>query len=510
MLSLFLVLAASFVLSLSLMPLARILARWWGLVDQPDGRRKIHDCAVPLAGGPVLLVAACLAVVATLLFPFPFAGVGSADDFSLLGLLCGSLTIAAVGVIDDRYGLRGRHKLLGQALAAGIVIAFGVLVRDVQLFGWHLELGPLAVPFTLFLLLGAINSLNLIDGMDGLLGSVGLILSLALAVMAALAGHWGAAAVAVALAGALLGFLPFNLPPASVFLGDSGSMLVGLVLGTLAIQSSLKAPATIALATPVALLILPIFDTTAAILRRKLTGRSLFATDRGHLHHCLLRRGLSPWSALLLICFFSLLIGAGVLASRAFNNDWIALVTALTVISILVTTRLFGHAELMLVKERLRSFGVWYFHGEAGARQIAVRLQGSAEWQELWDRLLEHAEIGQLLHLRLDVNAPALHEGFHARWDCGQEEAEPLNRWRMEMPLTAHGVVLGRLDLAGQQNEEPVWRQVAAVTRIVDEFDPTPAPGPGVNGLSTAPEMSPVPPLRLSSELPVHPQELVT
>src|SRR5439155_8367461 len=141
------------------------------------------------------------------------------------------------------------------------------------------------------LLLGAINSLNLIDGMDGLLGSVGLILSLALAVMAALAGHWGAAAVAVALAGALLGFLPFNLPPASVFLGDSGSMLVGLVLGTLAIQSSLKAPATIALATPVALLILPIFDTTVAILLRTMTGRSLYTTDRGHLLHRLLRFG---------------------------------------------------------------------------------------------------------------------------------------------------------------------------------------------------------------------------
>jgi UDP-GlcNAc:undecaprenyl-phosphate/decaprenyl-phosphate GlcNAc-1-phosphate transferase len=503
--ALFLVLAVSFVLSLALLPLAKILARWCGLVDRPDGRRKIHGGAIPLAGGPVILVATSLAVVAALLFPFPFGNVAGSDDFSLLGLLCGSLAIATLGVLDDRYALRGRHKLFGQIFAAGIVIASGVLVREVQLFGFHLELGPLAVPFTLFLLLGAINSLNLIDGMDGLLGSVGLILSLALAAMAALAGHGCAAVVAVALAGALLGFLPFNLPPASVFLGDSGSMVVGLVLGTLAIQSSLKTPATIALATPVALLTLPIFDTTAAILRRKLTGRSLFATDRGHLHHCLLRKGLSTWGALLLICFFSLVVGSGVLASRAFNNDWIALLTALTVISILVTTRLFGHAELMLVKERLLSLGLWYFQGEAGPRQIAVRLQGSAEWKELWVRLIEHAETRQLLHLRLDVNAPALHEGFHARWDRGLEEAEPLNRWRMEMPLTANGVVLGRLDLAGEQGEEPAWRQVAAVTRIMDEFDPIPPPGPHASSLRAVAEIPSAHPLHLSSELTVQP-----
>jgi UDP-GlcNAc:undecaprenyl-phosphate GlcNAc-1-phosphate transferase len=185
--------------------------------------------------------------------------------------------------------------------------------------------------------------------------------------------------------------------------------------------------------------------------------------------------------------------------------DWIALLTALTVIGILVTTRLFGHAELVLVKERLLSFGMWYFHREAGPRQIAVRLQGSAEWNELWDRLIDHAETWQLLHLRLDVNAPALHEGFHARWDCREQEAEPLNRWRMEMPLTANGMVLGRLDLAGLQSEEPVWRQVAAVTRIMDEFDPT-SPPPAAPGYpDPEPARRLTPPLRLPSELPVHP-----
>src|SRR5262249_41039564 len=152
-----------------------------------------------------------------------------------------------------------------------------------------------------------------------------------------------------------LGFLRYNLPPATVFLGDSGSMLIGLILGTLAIESSLKAPATVALTAPVALLVLPIFDTTVAILRRTLTGRSLYATDRGHLHPCLWRSGLSTGGVFFLVAFFCLRVAPGALASRAFHNDWTALLPALTVISFLPLPRLFGHAELVLVKERILS-----------------------------------------------------------------------------------------------------------------------------------------------------------
>jgi UDP-GlcNAc:undecaprenyl-phosphate GlcNAc-1-phosphate transferase len=199
-----------------------------------------------------------------------------------------------------------------------------------------------------------------------------------------------------------------------------------------------------------------------------------------------------------------LLAGTGVLASRAFDNDWIALLTALTVISILITTRLFGHAELLLVKERLCSLGVLYFGGsENGSRQIAVHLQGSAQWELLWARLAQLAETRRLVHLRLDVNAPALHEGYHARWDRCSQEAEPLNQWRVEIPLSANGVVLGRLDLAGEQNDEPVWRQLAAVTRIMDEFDPTPTPLPASRYQEAEPVLVPAPPLCRAPELPL-------
>ena len=453
-------------LSLVVTPWARRWALRLGLVDAPDGRRKVHVGSIPVAGGLALLAVTSLALSGALVLPHALQEQFQTQSRFLAGLFLSGLTICLVGVVDDICGLRARHKLLGQVVAVGILMGFGVLIHSVQLFGWNFELGLFSIPFTAFLLLGAINSLNLIDGMDGLLSSVGVILSLALAAMAALAGQWTAAAIAMALGGALLGFLRYNFPPASIFLGDSGSMLVGLVLGTLAIQGSLKAPATIAVAMPLALLTLPIFDTTAAILRRKLTGRSIYATDRGHLHHCLLRHGLSTRRVLLVVAVLSGITCGGVLASQAFNHEWIALLTAFAVIALLIVTRLFGYAEAVLVKERFLSL----FLPMNRVRQMEVRLQGSAAWQELWLALTRQAGELNLHQVLLDVNAPALHEGYHARWNRSPAPADDPALWRVEIPLTSKGLAVGRLEMAGHPDTQPVWVKIAAVTQLVEEF----------------------------------------
>ena len=471
MLGLLLIFSVSLASCLGLVPVVRFLASRVGLVDSPDGRRKVHGRPVPLGGGLAVLASAAVAAAAGLALPGPVRDMMALKWPTLLGLGLAALLICAVGVADDYRGLRGRYKLLGQAAAVAVVIGSGVVVRDVHLFGWQIDLGLLSLPFTAFLLLGAINSLNLLDGMDGLLGGVGAVICLALAAMAVLAGHWAVAGLALALAGALLGFLRYNLPPASIFLGDCGSMLVGLVVGTLAIEGSLKAPATIALSTPVVLLTLPILDTTAAIIRRKLTGRSIYTTDRGHLHHCLLRRGFSTWRVLLLVFAFCVLTGAGALASEAFSNEWIAVVTAAAVIGILIVTRLFGYAEVMLVKERLRSLGGSLFVKGApgGVRQIEVRLQGSADWKELWQAVTARAAALELRQVRLDVNAPSLHEGYHARWDRGHDDVEAPHLWRAEIPLTARGLPVGRLEIVGGPDGAPVWTKIAAMTKAVED-----------------------------------------
>jgi len=467
------IMGGSTLLSLLLIPGAQRLGARWGLVDRPDGRRKMHARPVPRTGGLVVLAASTLAVFAALLLPNPLEDYLAEQAPALLGLLLAALVIAAVGVADDFGCLRGRHKLLGQVLAVLIVIQFGLVVRQVRLFTWVVDLGPLAIPFTCVWMLGAINSLNLIDGMDGLLGMVGLILCGALAIMAALGNYWAEACVAVALAGALIGFLRYNLPPASIFLGDAGSMLIGLVIGALAIKASLKGPATAAMAAPTALLTIPFLDTAAAIVRRKLTGRSIYTTDRGHLHHCLLGRGFSNRYVLVLVGLFCLCTVTGTLISVALGTELIALLTATAVISMLIVTQLFGHTEFVLICKRVRGLARSLLHGPRTGepRQTEMRLQGSLDWAELWNSLLGRCPWLGIKMLRLNVNAPALQEGYHASWECRHDEGEENRLWRAEIPLRVGGHILGRLEVVGQCDDEPAWKKIAAVMELVEDFE---------------------------------------
>jgi UDP-GlcNAc:undecaprenyl-phosphate/decaprenyl-phosphate GlcNAc-1-phosphate transferase len=470
--SLPLLFAAGLLLSLIFTGFAQGIGRRIGLVDQPDGRRKIHARVVPLVGGIAVFASTVIVLVVAFVAPGPFSEPAEADVRELLGLLIGSAVICAVGVIDDYRHLRGRYKLLGQAVAVAIVMASGIHVKIVTLFGWDLDLGWLAIPFTVFWLLGAINSLNLLDGMDGLLGTVGTIVCLAFAVMAAMYDHFVGACVATALAGALVGFLRYNYPPASVFLGDAGSMLVGLVIGVLAIRCCLKGPATVALAAPAALLILPILDTAAAVVRRKLTGRSIFTTDRGHLHHCLLRGGLSRPRILLLVSGLCSLTVLGALGSIAYRSEGLAVLSAAAVAFILMITGLFGCAEVVLLAKSLRDYAGSVIGTPRTGREIEVRLQGSAQWGDFWKRLTGSADRLKLRSISMDVNSPAHHEGYHARW-CrpSVKFGEEPNCWSAVILLTAWGQTIGQVAVTGHPDVEPVWQKLAELTAITDGIE---------------------------------------
>lgn len=489
--SLLLVVGWSFGVGVLLTPLARWLALRCGLTDGPDGRRKLQQRPVPLAGGLVIFLATTATLAGAFFIPGPLHDRLLEQAPGLIGLLLAGIVICGVGLADDFHSLRGRHKLFGQLAAIGIVMSSGVVVRTVQIFGYGLDLGPLALPVTALWLLGAINALNLIDGMDGLLGCVGAILCLGMAAMSVISGQAATALVACALLGALLAFLCYNRPPASVFMGDCGSMLVGLVVGVLGIQSSLKAPATVALMAPVALLTVPFFDTFAAIVRRKLTGRSIYSTDRGHIHHCLQRSGMSNQTVLVVISALSALTVGGVLASLAFNNELLALMAGLLVINILVIGRLFGYAEIQLVKERL--FGLWVSlrqpNGRSQPHQLEVRLQGSTDWSDLWASLTARAAALDLRSICLDVNAPARHEGYHARWGRFESEVETPASWRAEFPLVVAGQSIGRLEVVGDRAASPVadimWSVLKlaedveqSLTSLVADVETVPAPDP--------------------------------
>lgn len=467
-----LILGSSFLLCLLCIPVIRVLGLRFGLVDKPDGHRKIHGRAVPVIGGLAIFVSFAVVLGAALSLEHSWRAYLDTKASGLIGLCLAGVIICAVGVADDYGCLRGRHKLLGQLLATLVVIQYGTIVRTIHFFDSSVELGLLAMPFTILWLLAAINSLNLLDGMDGLLGSVGLIIVLAIAAMAFFQERWEVAVVAMALAGGLMAFLLFNLPPASIFLGDAGSMLIGLVIGTLAIRGSLKSPAAVALATPTALLTIPFFDTVAAIIRRKLTGRSIYTTDRGHLHHCLLRRGLSSRGVLLWVSCFCLMTVAGALASLAFKQEIIALLAAVAVVSIMIVTQMFGYVEFVLVRKRLTSLALSFLRGRKNEPHLTeVRLQGSMDWAELWCDLLTRTR-GLNLHLvRLNINAPSLHEGYHARWESPHADLEDGRLWHAQVPLTAQGQSIGRLDIAGQRDDEPVWKKVERIMDWAVDFE---------------------------------------
>ncbi len=335
--------------ALVLTPLARTLACRWGVVDRPDGRRKLHAHPVPLWGG----VAVYLSLLVGL--GVAWAALDTSPEFPRLALalvLSGGF-VCLLGCVDDTHNLSARFKLLLQLAAVMPVLLAGYVVQRIVVFGVPVELGYLGVPLTALWLIGCINALNLLDGMDGMATTVGLSTALMMVVISLSLGHEHVAWCAVVLAGALAGFLVYNLPPASIYLGDSGSMVIGLACGMLAIQGAMKTTTTLSLTAPALVLAVPMLDTALAVLRRRLTGQSIAAPDRGHLHHRLLERGLSTWQALCVVGALCLTTGALAAAATWFRSDALAWILLLTLFILLVRLRIFGHYETALVKSKV-------------------------------------------------------------------------------------------------------------------------------------------------------------
>ena len=461
--------------SMMITPIVRRLALRLDLVDAPDGHRKLHHDIVPLGGGVAVFLGLAVTLALVLTVPQAWQRTMQADLADLMMLMAAAGVIVAVGLVDDRYGLRGRHKLAGQVAAALMLITQGLVIHKVAFFGTVVDLGLLSVPFTLFWLVGAINALNLIDGIDGLATTVGVILSATIGALALWHDHQATAFVALALSGSLLGFLTYNFPPAKMFLGDAGSMLIGLVVGALAIKSSLKGPATVALAAPLAVLTIPILDSTAALLRRKLTGRSIYVTDRAHLHHRLLDLFGNGRTALAWIALFCACTSVGALLSTFVGNDLLAVITAASVVAILVATRVFGHVELLLLGSRIKSVGLSMVKLRSKpsnqTRQEAIRLQGTRPWDMLWNTLTEFAEKLQLAGIRLDVNLPADREGYHASWERSTRLPADAN-WRMELPLLSEDrTIIGRLVIVGEPGTESICEAVQQLMDLLEPFE---------------------------------------
>jgi UDP-GlcNAc:undecaprenyl-phosphate GlcNAc-1-phosphate transferase len=291
------------VLALVLTPLVRRLAHRAGALDAPGGR-KIHRVSVPRLGG----VAVVLAVVLALALESVLGGGVGPHVAAWRPVALGGALIVALGVWDDLRPVPPAVKVAVQIAAAGVAIALGVLIGGVTVLGRSFDTGPLAIPLTVLWIVGLTNAFNLMDGLDGLATGLAIIAAATCATVAVARDDVPGGMLLVALLGALCGFLPHNFNPATIFLGDSGSLVVGYVLAVTAITGWQKGATALAVAVPLLIFALPISETLLSMGRRaRLLGlRHVFSADREHMHHRLLALGLSQRTAVLLLYGVSL------------------------------------------------------------------------------------------------------------------------------------------------------------------------------------------------------------
>ena len=291
------------VATMALIPLLMRVSARLGMIDEPEPR-KVHETSIPRVGGLAMLAGVLLPLLALQILPRP-----------IIGILVGVLIVVAEGVWDDRRPLGYREKFAAQFLAAiAVVLVGGIEIQRIVLFSEVLLPAWVSMPLTVLVLVALTNAINLSDGLDGLAGGIAFLCCAALGVLAYGTGNTPAVVLAVALCGALIGFLRFNTHPATVFMGDGGSQLLGLATAGLAIYVTQFESSLISVTTPLFLLGVPIVDTAYVMLGRIRAGRSPFVADKNHLHHRLLRMGLYHGESVALIyCMQSVLLAAAFL-----------------------------------------------------------------------------------------------------------------------------------------------------------------------------------------------------
>jgi len=368
------------------------LAVWLGVVDLPGGRRA-HEGAVPRLGG----VAVFLGLLVCSLGYALLRGDGAAELLrrgDLIAFLLPLAVVFGIGLVDDVRGLGPAPRVVAVAMAATVLIQGGyVLDRIATPWGVPLELGFLAFPVTLLWFVGITNAFNLVDGVDGLLSAVGIAALLGCAGVGAVMGMVGTPALALTLAGALAGFLYWNWHKARIFMGDSGSLLVGFSVAALSLKVSRNAAGAISFHIPLALCALPMAETFLTLARRHISGAPYFQGDRSHIHHVMLNRGLSvPRTVRILGGISGALAAAAVLSRSWREGGFVPLIGAIVVIALL-GLRWLGYVELKILADRVRhSLFRRRLRGSPAALALAGASDGVAD-------CVSGAQLRTLLHV---------------------------------------------------------------------------------------------------------------
>lgn len=411
--------AVIFVMSMlcgtALTPLVRRLAERAGWLDHALSARKIHGKPVPRLGGIAIVISFYLPLLSLFVVQTNVGMLFLAEREHVIGLFGGGLGIALLGLYDDLRGAGAGRKFLVQFLVAGLLYRLGFRIDTLaNPFGTTIMLGWLGLPVTLIWIVGVINAMNLIDGLDGLAGGVALIAVITTFLVSLQRGHPLMLLFSSALAGSIIGFLFYNFNPASIFMGDTGSMFLGFVLAATAIQTSQKASTAFAIVIPTIALGLPIMDTLLALGRRAIRGRPLFQADKEHIHHRLLATGLSHRQAVLVLYGFCTLLGAAALVlTFASSIQAMLLLLALGLVSF-IFLRSLGYMKLTRVSsaDRRRSRAL-----RSAVRPLGQRLRAARSAEEICELAKESLSIFGAVGVR--VSMPGSTESELARFSFG-------------------------------------------------------------------------------------------
>jgi UDP-GlcNAc:undecaprenyl-phosphate/decaprenyl-phosphate GlcNAc-1-phosphate transferase len=413
----------AFLFSLVLTPLVRDGFRKWGFVDRPDNLRKLHVEAVPRVGGVAIALSYLLTLGAFTLFPLS-EKLAFPVSLQIRGLIASASVVFFTGLMDDLIGLKPWQKLLGQLAAAMIAFSSGIQIHLLK--GQHLEL--LSFPVTVLWLVACSNAFNLIDGIDGLAAGVGLFATVTTLIAALTHQNTSLVLVTVPLIGCLLGFLRYNFNPASIFLGDSGSLLIGYLLGCYGVLWSQKSATLLGMTAPLMSLAIPLLDTGLSIFRRYLRKQPIFGGDRGHIHHRLLERGFSVRRTALLMYGICALAAAFSLLQNAAANQFGGVIVVLFCGAAWIGIQHLGYAEFGIAKR--------FFIGGAFRKIIdehtrlhnfEKNLSSVATLSEVWHTLREGSKEFGFEGIRLNV--------LNRTFEDMAALTEDSTRWQIRIPL---------------------------------------------------------------------------
>ncbi|MEK6266738.1 MAG: undecaprenyl/decaprenyl-phosphate alpha-N-acetylglucosaminyl 1-phosphate transferase [Clostridium sp.] len=317
-------------------PIVKRIAIKLNAIDIPKDERRVHNKPTPVMGGLAIYVAFVLGVIL-------YNGILTPSQ---TGIIIGATIIVIGGVIDDVKDLRPRYKLLIQVIAAICLLQSGINISIVtnpfrEIYP-YLSVGWITIPITIIWIVGVTNAFNLIDGLDGLAAGIAFISSVTLMIVSLINGRLEAAFLTAVLSGAILGFLPYNFNPASIFMGDTGSQLLGFLLAAISIEGAIKSATVFVIVVPILTFGLPIYDTLFAMIRRKVNGQSIMKADKGHLHHRLLNMGLSQKQAVFIMYLISAVLGAIAIIAMQISNQRAYFLLALVMFISVLTAWKYG------------------------------------------------------------------------------------------------------------------------------------------------------------------------